>query len=78
MKKNENIPLYKKRQRENQARKRENEELRDLLDQEKESLFLNFSRGTSEVRDLLEREKEELKKKIDSQRSLLCQSNNLE
>jgi len=66
--KNEILQLYEKMRRENDARKQENEDLKNLLDQEKESLFLNFSRGNSEVRELLEKEKEELKKKIDNQR----------
>jgi hypothetical protein len=66
--KNEILQLYEKMRRENESRKRENVDLKNLLDQEKESLFMSFSRGTSEVRDLLEKEKEEMKAKIDSQR----------
>ncbi len=34
---------------------------RDLVYQEKENLFKDFSRGTSEVRDLLEKEKEDIR-----------------
>jgi hypothetical protein len=66
--KNEILQLYEKMRKENEARKRDNQALRDLLDQEKDNLFMSFSRGTSEVRDLLEKEKEELKNKIDNQR----------
>jgi len=65
--KNEILQLYEKMRRENEARKKENEDLRNLLDQDKEDLFLSFSRGTSEVRDLLEKEKANLTKKIEHQ-----------
>merc|ERR1711976_306448 len=54
--KNEILQLYENMKRENYARKRENEELRELLSQEKDFLFSNFSRGNSEVKDLLEKE----------------------
>jgi hypothetical protein len=37
---------------------------RDLLYQEKENLFKDFSRGTSEVRDLLEKEKEDIRLEV--------------
>ena len=69
---NELIELFDKVKKELDARKKENEELRDLLNFEKENLIVNFSRGNSEVRDLLEREKEDLKKKLDDQRKKSC------
>jgi len=69
---NELIELFDKVKKELDARKRENEELRDLLNFEKENLIVNFSRGNSEVRDLLEREKVELKKRLDDQRKKSC------
>ena len=69
---NELIELFDKVKKELDARKKENEELRDLLNIEKENLIVNFSRGNSEVRDLVEREKEELKKKLEDQRKKSC------
>merc|ERR1719336_1123756 len=50
------------------ARKKENEDLRQLLSEETESLFVNLSRGNSEVRDLLERERDELASRLEDQR----------
>merc|ERR1719336_1882058 len=50
------------------ARKKENEELRQLLSEETESLFVNLSRGNSEVRDLLERERDDLVRRLEDQR----------
>ena len=64
---NELIVLFDKVKKELEARKRENEELRDMLNKEAENLFVSFSRGNSEVRDLLEKEKEELQKKLEDQ-----------
>ena len=55
---------------ENNARKKENGDLRDLLNKEKEILFNDFSRGTSEVKDLVEKEKLDINKKLEDQRRL--------
>ena len=55
---------------ENEARKRENDELRDMLDRETENLFNDFSRGTSEVKDLVEKEKVGFNKKLEDQKRL--------
>jgi hypothetical protein len=68
--KNEILQLYETMKRENDARKRENDELRDLLDREKEILFNDFSRGTSEVKDLVEKEKVDFNKKLEDQKRL--------
>ena len=53
---------------ENEARKKDNFDLRALLDREKENLFADFSRGTSQVRDQVEKDKGELKAKLEAQR----------
>ncbi|XP_023339618.1 uncharacterized protein LOC111709908 [Eurytemora carolleeae] len=50
--------------RENEERKKECENLRDLLYKEQEKLFIDLSRGTSEVRDLLEREQDNLRERL--------------
>merc|ERR1712106_941949 len=66
--KNEILQLYEKMRNENNARKKENQDLKELLNKEKEILFNDFSRGTSEVKDLVEREKLDLNKKLEDQR----------
>ena len=65
---NELIELFDKVKKELAARKKENEDLRQLLSEETESLFVNLSRGNSEVRDLLERERDELARRLEDQR----------
>ena len=64
---NELIELFDKVKKELAARKKENEDLRQLLSEETETLFVNLSRGNSEVRDLLERERDELARRLEDQ-----------
>ena len=61
--KNEILQLYENMRSENNARKKEKYDFRDLLNKEKEILFNDFSRGTSEVKDLVEKEKLDINKK---------------
>lgn len=53
--KNEILQLYEKMKQENEARRRENADLHQLLQKEKTDLFDTLSRGTSEVRDMFEK-----------------------
>ena len=64
---NELIFLFDKVKKELEARKRENEELRALLNTETENLFASFSRGNSEVKDMLEKEREDFKQRLNDQ-----------
>ena len=64
---NELIELFDKVKKELAARKKENEDLRQLLSEETETLFVNLSRGNSEVRELLERERDELARRLEDQ-----------
>jgi len=66
--KNEILQLYEKMRDENDARKRENSQLKDLVAKEKEFLFNDYSRGTSQVKEQAQRDKDELERKLEDQR----------
>ena len=76
--KNEILQLYEKMDNENKARKRENSELKDLMEKERNIRSNDISRESSRIKDMLEKEKERMNKSLEDQRKLsLCLEDNL-